>query len=131
MARLCPRCGKPVLHGACPRCGAGGKSRRTPEQERRRRQEHPERARYSSAAYKKACQAALSRTGGLCQISGVRVADRVGGRWVMRKNGGVHHIVPIAEGGTDDPSNLMPLDVAVHNRIDAELRRKRKGKGKG
>ena len=125
MRRLCPRCGKPYSGSACPRCRPKGRPR-TREQERARKAANPWRSHYGSKKYKDACQAALSRTGGRCAVSGVQIADLRGGRWVMRPCGGIHHIVPLSKGGTDDPSNLVPLHVSVHNKIDTELRRRRK-----
>ena len=119
MRRICPRCGK--VRCTCKRAG------RSPEQERARKKANPWRSRYGTKAYKDACQAALSRTGGRCAVSGARIADMRDGRWVMRPCGGIHHRVPLSQGGSDDPSNLVPLHVSVHNRVDAELRRKRKG----
>lgn len=35
----------------------------------------------------------------------------------------VHHIVPLADGGTNDESNLMSLCKSCHSRIHLELRR--------
>lgn len=121
MRRICPKCGR-VVSGRCPRCG----SARTSEQERARKAANPWRSHYSSKEYKRACQVALSRTDGRCAVSGVRIADYRGGRWIMRSGGGIHHIVPLSQGGTDDPENLVPLHVSVHNKLDAELRRRRK-----
>lgn len=121
MRRICPKCGK-VVSGSCPRCRP--RSKRTPAQERERKKANPWRTHYRSKAYKDACQIALSRTDGRCAVSGVRIADYRGGRWVLRRNGGIHHVVPLSRGGTDSPDNLMPLEVSVHNRIDAELRRR-------
>ena len=123
MRRLCPTCGR-LVSGKCPYCRKGAsRSRRTPEQERARKS--ASRSRYKSKAYKDACQKVLSRFDGCCAVSGKRIADKRNGKWIIRRGvGGVHHIVPIREGGTDDPSNLLPLHVSVHNRIDAELRKK-------
>lgn len=107
--------------------GAHSRSRRTPEQERARAAD-PSRRRYRSAEFKRNAQLALERTGGCCAVTGTRIADRVGGRWRMRRGaGGVHHVVPIVEGGTDEPGNLVPLCASVHNRIEGELRRRRRG----
>ncbi|WP_307740129.1 HNH endonuclease [uncultured Parolsenella sp.] len=131
MARLCPSCGRPVLGPTCPRCGAGRScSARSPEAERARRERRPERARYSSAAYRRACQVVLASTGGRCASCGVRVADRLDGRWRFRPGaGGCHHVVPLVEGGADAPGNLVPLCARCHNRLDAELRRRRANGG--
>lgn len=129
MRSLCPSCGRPKPSGGpCPRCGRGAKSRRTPEQERARKQANPWRSNYSSAEYKHNCQKALAETGGRCAVSGIKIADYKGGRWVMRPNGGIHHKVPLSGGGTNDPSNLIPLDVKVHNMLDAQRRRERRGR---
>lgn len=132
--KVCPRCGKPYrAPGHCPRCGkarpAPSRSKRTKAQEGKRREKNPWRAHYQSAEYRRARQVALTRTNGCCAISGVRIADVVGGKWVMRGNGGIHHVVPLSRGGTDSPDNLVPLETSVHNRIDAELRARMKKAG--
>lgn len=121
MRSLCPVCGKPRPCG-CKR----SRSKRTPEQERARKQANPWRSQYKAKAYKRACQVALSRTGGRCAVSGQRIADYRGGRWAMRPCGGIHHKVPLSQGGSNSPDNLVPLHVSVHNKIDAELRRMRR-----
>lgn len=71
----------------------------------------------------------MARQDGRCAVTGERVADLKGGRWVMRPGkGGVHHIVPLSQGGDpSDPSNLVLLSTSAHNLIDAENRRKRRG----
>ncbi len=131
--KVCPRCGKPYrTPGHCPKCEKAraaqnvkampSKSKRTKAQECKRREKNPWRTHYQSAEYRRARQVALTRTNGCCAVSGVRIADVVGGKWVMRGNGGIHHVVPLSRGGTDSPDNLVPLETSVHNRIDAELR---------
>lgn len=127
--RICPRCGR-VVEGTCKCMSRSAvKSPIKPDKrsESERREANPWRSHYRSAKYKRACQIALARTQGRCAVSGVQIADLRGGRWVMRPCGGIHHKVPLSQGGTDDPSNLVPLHVSVHNKVDAELRRKRKG----
>jgi 5-methylcytosine-specific restriction protein A len=32
----------------------------------------------------------------------------------------VHHVIPLADGGTDDEANLMPLCKSCHSRFTAE-----------
>lgn len=138
--KVCGRCGKPYrTPGHCPRCEktraaqrarpAPSRSKRTKAQEGKRREKNPWRTHYQSAEYRRARQVALTRTNGRCAVSGVRIADVVGGKWVMRGNGGIHHIVPLSRGGTDSPDNLVPLETSVHNRIDAELRASMKRSG--
>lgn len=132
--KVCPRCGKPYrTPGHCPRCEktrpAPSRSKRTKAQEGKRREKNPWRSHYQSAEYRRARQVALTRTNGCCAVSGVRIADVVGGKWVMRGNGGIHHVVPLSRGGTDSPDNLVPLETSVHNRIDAELRARMKKAG--
>lgn len=55
--------------------------------------------------------AALTRAGGTCEWVGCDVADGVE----------VHHVVPVAEGGSDDLRNLRVL-CAEHRRQVRELR---------
>lgn len=131
MARvICPRCGKPHRKGERCKCsdsspfrGRSDSRPRTVEQERNRKKTNPWRVDYSRAEYQRARQAALDRTGGRCAISGVRIADRINGRWVMRGNGGVHHIVPLSQGGDNSQGNLVPLETSIHNKLEAERRR--------
>lgn len=138
--KVCGRCGKPYrTPGHCTRCEkaraaqkarpAPSRSKRTKAQEGNRREKNPWRTHYKSAEYRRARQVALTRTNGCCAVSGVRIADVVGGKWVMRGNGGIHHVVPLSRGGTDSPDNLVPLETSVHNRIDAELRARMKRAG--
>lgn len=129
MRRLCPTCGKPVEAGrACPRCSRPRDPRRshgsrTREREAARMAENPWRRSYGSAEYRRARELALSRTDGRCAACGARIADRRGGRWVMRIGaGGVHHVRPLSGGGGNGAENLVPLCSRCHNRADAERR---------
>lgn len=112
----------------CPRCGAGASGyRRSRGDERRRAEESPSRRRYATAGYRRACQLALSRTGGLCASCGARIATVRDGRWVFSPGaGGCHHVVPIVDGGSDAADNLAPLCTRCHNAADAAIRRRRK-----
>ena len=126
--RMCPTCGM-VVSGPCPRCSrarkAPARSRKDARREGERREAAPWRRRYRSKEFKRASQVALSRTQGRCAATGERIADWRGGRWVMRRGkGAVHHIVPLSRGGTDSPDNLVPLCTRVHNKVEAELRRR-------
>lgn len=130
MARICPGCGRVIVSGSCPRCRPRPKPskstfRRSPEQERERKKSNPWRVHYSSAAYKANCQKVLERYDGCCAMTGARIAVKVKGRWkILNGKGGIHHIKPLSQGGTDDVLNLIPLSVRAHNRIEAERRRK-------
>lgn len=129
-SRICPRCGRPYKGARCPTCApstSSGGGARTREQEQARKAQNPWRSQYGSSEYQKARQVVLERQNGLCAVSGVRIADKRDGRWVMRSNGGVHHIVPLSEGGSNDPPNLVALDVKAHNRIDSERRKHDRG----
>lgn len=125
-SRICPKCGKPYpIGGRCPRCAApkathGARSR---EQERLRFAENPWRRRYDTAAYRKARQLVIERQGGRCAACGRQVAARSGGRWAVTY-GGVHHIRPLSQGGSDGAGNLVLLCAACHNRVEAERRGK-------
>lgn len=126
-SRLCPRCGRPVPYGQrCPGCAArapSGRSARTREREAARATENPWRASYSSPGYRRARQLVMARQGGLCAVCGLPVASLRDGRWVAGRYGGVHHVVPLSEGGSNDPSNLVLLCARHHNEIDSERRR--------
>ena len=129
-SKLCPKCGRPYKGARCPRCsngskalsGAHSKSKRTQDAERARKAANPWRVEYGRAEYRKARQAAITRSGGRCAACGKVCAECIGGRWRTLDSGGVHHIVPLSGGGTNAPSNLVLLCVPCHNRADA-LRR--------
>lgn len=123
--RLCPRCGKPVPIGKpCPRCNGAKRAhgKRTKEQEAARKDENPWRGSYSSGKYRRARQLVIERQQGRCAVCGRVVATMAGGKWHV-KGGGVHHIVPLSEGGANAPENLVLLCTKDHNRIDALRRR--------
>lgn len=123
--RLCPHCGKPVPIGQkCPRCTdrSAKHGRRTKEQERERAEKNPWRSEYATGQYRRERQLAIERQQGRCAVCGRVVAVRMGREWHVR-GGGVHHIVPLSEGGTNESSNLVLLCTKDHNRIEAERRR--------
>lgn len=122
---MCPRCGKLHQKGQrCPCSPSKSNWRRSKEQERGRKADNPWRTGYSSKQYQQARQTVLEAMDGCCAVSGVRIADKVNGRWVMRGNGGIHHVIPLSQGGTNNVANLIPLSTAVHNHIEAERRRR-------
>lgn len=129
---MCPRCGKLHQKGQrCPCSPSKSNWRRSKEQERGRKADNPWRTGYSSKQYQQARQTVMQRQMGLCAITGERVADWDGKRWVIRNGkGGVHHIVPLSQGGNpSDVNNLVLLSVSAHNKLDAINRRKLKGGG--
>lgn len=75
-------------------------------------------------SYRRNRQAVIERQHGRCAVTGKVVARKDGGTWrIVEPGAGVHHIVALSEGGTDDPSNLVLLSASAHARIDAERRR--------
>lgn len=127
-SRMCPTCGKPYRGSVCPRCrkDASGSQRkhgtRSKEAEKVRKDANPWRSEYGRAEYRKARQIAIQRTNGRCAVTGTKCAVYRDGEWKVLPNGGVHHIVPLSQGGGNDPDNLVLLCTAAHNKIDAARR---------
>lgn len=119
MAMLCPWCHHVVpARTTCP-CRKVGRDRKA-EADRRKRE--PWRGRYASSKARDAKQVAMERTKGRCSMCGAQVAEQVQGRW-MARGGEVHHVIPLRDGGTDDPSNLTLMCLSCHRTLDASLRR--------
>lgn len=96
---------------------------RRPDAERLRSE--PWRAKGYGHAYRSARQAVIERQRGRCAVTGKVVAEKRGGAWRITEPGaGVHHVVALADGGGDDPSNLVLLSASAHAIIDAERRRR-------
>lgn len=122
---FCPHCGAVVPAGR--RCGCRPRPKRkdTPGDLTRDSRE-PWRKNYQEAEYKRNRQEAIERTRGRCEDCWKKVAHFNGVRWVTKGYGGeVHHKVPLADGGTNDASNLTLLCQSCHAYRDAELRRHR------
>lgn len=113
---FCRRCGGRVPPGA--RCGCS----------RRDRGGEPWRSAYRDPAWPRARQAVLERQGGRCAACGAAIAVLRGGSWSTLPGAGVHHVVPLRSGGTNDPANLAGLCGRCHARADAGLRRRDLGR---
>jgi 5-methylcytosine-specific restriction endonuclease McrA len=87
----------------------------------------PWRAGAYSTGYRAARAVALDRTGGRCTDCRAAIAHRTDRGWAM-DGGQVHHVVPLADGGTDEPDNLAPLCTACHRRRDEEARAARRAR---
>lgn len=112
------------MYGMCHKCGRRvPPGRRCPCAERRDRSAEPWRSAYRDPAWPTARQAVLDRQGGRCAECGAVIAERRGGSWSMLPGAGVHHVVPLRSGGTNDPANLAGLCGRCHARADAALRR--------
>lgn len=73
--------------------------------------------------YRASRQLVMERQHGRCAVTGKVVAEKRGGTWrIVEPGAGVHHVVSLSEGGTDDPSNLVLLSASAHARIDARRR---------
>lgn len=84
----------------------------------------PWRASGYGSAYRRARQAVMERQRGRCAVTGETVARKVGGTWrIVQPGAGVHHVVALEDGGTEDPSNLVLLSASAHAAADAERRR--------
>lgn len=109
-------------YGAKPRKRAP----RTREQELARRKAEPWRKTGYDREYRVRRIAAIEATGGRCARCGRSVAVMTADGWRM-KGGEVHHVRPLAQGGSD--GGLVLLCISCHRIIDAEMRRIRRGEG--
>lgn len=121
MKSLCPVCGRAGCAGHAPSRTSG---RRTPEAERARAASEPWRAAYSSAAYRKARQAAIARHGGACALCGRPVFARGrDGVWRATVRGaGVHHVRKLSQGGAAAQPGMIPVCPACHAGLDRGAR---------
>ena len=110
--------------------GGPGKSKRKnrrPDSERLAAE--PWRATGYGRAYRAARQAVIERQRGRCAVTGRVVAEKRGGTWRITEPGaGVHHRVPLSEGGDESPANLVLLSASAHALVDAERRRRAAGR---
>ena len=96
----------------CPLAPAPSRDR---ARERERRSREGWREGYGPE-YRKARNAALERSQGLCEATGEPVFRRTSRGWrkIARDFGGTHHVVPLSRGGTNDPSNIVVLCARAH-----------------
>lgn len=84
----------------------------------------PWRAGGYGSKYRTARQTVIERQRGRCALTGKVVAEKKGGTWrIIEPGAGVHHKVPLCDGGTEDPSNLVLLSASAHAIVDARRRR--------
>ena len=122
MKKFCPYCGNAFV-GA--RCQCRSRKRRATPGDATRGEREPWRLRYAWPSYRRARQEAIGRTRGACSVCGRACAERRGGEWKTARLGGeVHHIVPLADGGTDDADNLMLVCKSCHAKLDTAARRR-------
>ena len=119
---FCPHCCSIVPAGqTCP-CRGKRKRKPTPGDATRMERE-PWRGRYSRKAYRGARQEAIGRQVGRCADCGRICATYVGGKWETASLGGeVDHVLPLCEGGTDEPSNLRLRCKSCHGKVEAKRR---------
>lgn len=119
----CPHCGRLVEKGQRCECRPERDER---ARTKRRKVQEPWRKAYTSADYRQSRQEAISRALGRCEVCGAAVAYYNGAEWITGPLGGdVHHIIPLAEGGGNDPSNLVLLCRSCHAKQDADRRKRR------
>lgn len=124
---------KLVPHGTGARIVEPGAKRKRVDRKKdsERIKDEPWRADGYGSAYRRARQVVIERQKGRCAVTGKVVAEKRGGTWRITEPGaGVHHKVPLSDGGTEDPSNLVLLSARAHALVDAERRRSR-GRGGG
>lgn len=100
MATYCARCGE--VHERGQRC---------PLRVKQSNQRHN--SGYDAPEYRRNRQRALTRTAGKCARCGRTIADRHNGKWLMRE-GGVHHVRHLEDGGGHNARNLVPLCDECH-----------------
>jgi 5-methylcytosine-specific restriction endonuclease McrA len=123
MDHFCPYCGRIVP--ACQRCTCRPRPKRKPTKgDATRKEREPWRSEYSTAAYQRARQEAIARTGGRCTDCG-RVCARFDGKvWRTAGLGGeVDHVRALCDGGTNDAWNLQLRCKSCHKRRDDARRR--------
>lgn len=101
---------------ACVVCGALSPKTRCPDHERKPWEDRParrNRSKLSGSRQQKRARYILEKYGLLCHVCGKFGADEV------------DHVVPLAEGGADDESNLRPIHSSPCHRekTQAEARR--------
>lgn len=122
MRKYCPKCGGAFTGKRC-QCTPRPKRKPTPGDATRSARE-PWRNRYALAPYRKARRAAIERTKGRCSDCGQVCARWDGEQWRTAGLGGeVDHIVPLCDGGTDEPDNLALRCKSCHGLRDAARRR--------
>ena len=114
--------------GSRSRAVAGGRSRKKRENRKpdaERIASEPWRSTGYGRAYRAARQAVIERQRGRCAVTGKKVAEKRGGTWRITEPGaGVHHRVPLSDGGDESPANLVLLSARAHALADAERRRR-------
>ncbi len=118
MRALCPVCGRAGCREHRERRKGGGP--RGADRERARAASEPWRAAYSTAAYRKARQAAIARFGGACAVCGRPVfAKGPDGTWRAAVAGaGVHHVRKLSQGGAAAQPGMLPVCPACHAMLD-------------
>jgi 5-methylcytosine-specific restriction endonuclease McrA len=111
LLRLCSKCGTtldPAVHGyrgPCPSCA------RTMERDKSRRRRQTQRDIRDARAWQLVRETVRRRDGDACRACGGK--ERLG----------VHHIIPLAEGGAPlDPANLVTLCRLCHEREESKSR---------
>lgn len=120
MRKFCPHCYRVVPAGkTCP-CRNRDALRKATE---------PWRESYRVKEYERNRQLAIERQRGRCKDCGRVCAALEGGRWRTRGHGGeVDHEVPLADGGTNDASNLALRCLSCHRKADKRRRDRRRNK---
>lgn len=134
LATYCPYCASVVPAGKVCRCRRSSvKHERKPTPgDATRSEREPWRARYSGAEYKRARQEAIGRQQGRCCDCGRVCAEWDGAKWRTARLGGeVDHVVPLCEGGTDEPSNLRLRCKSCHGKEEAKRREARRKRASG
>jgi 5-methylcytosine-specific restriction endonuclease McrA len=108
LLRLCPRCGTTLPETSKGRCTS---CRRETEREKSRRRRQTQRDIRDARAWQLVRETVRRRDGDACRACG------------GRENLGVHHIIPLAEGGAPlDPDNLVTLCRLCHEREESKSR---------
>ena len=128
MMSWCPMA-KSKTRTFCPYCYSivpAGKTCPCRNRDGCRKAQEPWRASYNAREYERNRQDVIEFQHGRCKDCGRQCAEWDGVKWVTRRLGGeVDHELPLAEGGTNEKSNLALRCQRCHRKADAARRNRR------
>lgn len=113
-----------TLDKYCPVCGKRVPPNHTHKRRAPSRRDQEWRKGYDWQ-YQQARQQAIERDQGCCQICGLKVAVKRDGKWRMF-GGETDHIIPLSQGGTNQPENIQTLCKECHREKTKHTPRRQK-----